>query len=100
MLLQASGSKITFSQNGVARISVTDTSLTGGAPGIIAYGTGRADNWAGGDLSAPATFTVGGSVSGLSGSLVLQDNGADNLTLTANGPFTFATGLAPGRRMP
>ena len=96
LLLQASGSKITFSQNGVARISVTDTSLTGGAPGIIAYGTGRADNWAGGDLSAPATFTVGGSVSGLSGSVVLQDNGADNLTVTANGPFTFATGLASG----
>jgi putative esterase len=96
LLLQASGSKITFAQNGVTRISVTDTSLTGGAPGIMAYGTGRADNWAGGDLSAPATFTVGGSVSGLSGTLVLQDNGADNLTLTANGPFTFATGLAAG----
>ena len=28
--------------------------------------------------------------------MVLQDNGADNLTLTANGPFTFATRLAPG----
>src|SRR5690348_1952202 len=96
LLLQASGSKITFAQNGVTRISVTDTSLTGGAPGIMAFGTGRADNWAGGDLSAPATFTVGGSVSGLSGTLVLQDNGADNLTLTANGPFTFATGLATG----
>jgi hypothetical protein len=96
LLLQASGSTITFSQNGVARVTVTDTSLTGGAPGIIAYGTGRADNWTGGDLSAPATFTVGGSVSGLSGTVVLQDNGADNLTLTANGPFTFATGLATG----
>jgi len=96
LLLQASGSKITFSQNGVTRISVTDTSLTGGAPGIIAYGTGRADNWAGGDVSAPATFTVGGSVTGLSGTVVLQDNGGDNLTVNANGPFTFATGLATG----
>lgn len=67
----------------------------GGAPGIIAYGTGRSDNWTGGDLSSPATFTVGGTVSGLSGTVVLQDNGADNLILSANGPFTFATALAP-----
>ena len=46
--------------------------------------------------SANPTFTVGGTVSGLSGTVVLQDNGADNLTVTANGPFTFATALAPG----
>ncbi len=46
--------------------------------------------------SANPTFTVGGTVSGLSGTVVLQDNGADNLTVTANGPFTFATGLASG----
>lgn len=40
------------------------------------------------------TYTVGGTVSGLStGSLVLQNNGGDNLTLTSNGAFTFATGL-------
>ena len=37
------------------------------------------------------TFTVGGTVSGLSGTVVLQDNGADDLTVTANGAFTFAT---------
>jgi hypothetical protein len=35
-------------------------------------------------------FTIGGTVTGLSGSgLVLQDNGADNLTITASGPFVF-----------
>ena len=45
--------------------------------------------------SANPTFTVGGTVSGLSGTVVLQDNGADNLTVTANGTFTFATALAP-----
>src|SRR5204863_10215638 len=39
--LQASGSSITFLQNGVFRISVTDTSLTGGASGVMAFGTGR-----------------------------------------------------------
>ena len=39
---------------------------------------------------------MGGTVSGLSGTVVLQDNGGDNLTLTANGTFTFATALASG----
>ena len=43
-----------------------------------------------------ATYTVGGTVSGLSGTVVLQDNGGDNLSLTANGSFTFATSLASG----
>ena len=41
-------------------------------------------------------FTVGGSVSGLSGNLVLQNNGADNLTVSADGTFAFATPLASG----
>ncbi len=42
---------------------------------------------------------IGGTLAGLSGSgaVVLQDNGGDNLTLTANGPFTFATPLASGQ---
>src|SRR5690349_15720153 len=43
---------------------------------------------------AANTFTVGGTVSGLSGSVVLQDNGADNLTISVNGGFTFPTALA------
>ena len=42
------------------------------------------------------TYTVGGTVSGLSGTVVLQDNGGDNLSVTANGSFTFATALASG----
>ena len=46
--------------------------------------------------NAPSTYSVGGTVSGLSGSVVLQDNGGDNLTVSANGPFTFATKLASG----
>jgi hypothetical protein len=41
--------------------------------------------------------TVGGSVSGLSGSgLVLQNNGGDDLGISVNGDFTFATALASG----
>lgn len=46
---------------------------------------------------AAATYTVGGSVSGLTGgSVVLQNNGRDDLSLSSNGGFTFATALAGG----
>ena len=36
-------------------------------------------------------YKVGGSVSGLSGTVVLQNNSGDDLTLTADGSFSFAT---------
>jgi hypothetical protein len=42
------------------------------------------------------SYTIGGTVSGLSGTLVLQNNGADDLSLTASGSFTFATRIADG----
>ena len=45
-------------------------------------------NWSGGDV---APYSVGGTVSGLSGTVVLQDNGGDNLTVTASDTFAFAT---------
>lgn len=38
------------------------------------------------------SISIGGTVKGLIGTgLVLQDNGSDNLTVTANGSFTFKT---------
>lgn len=44
------------------------------------------------------TYTIGGTVSGLAGSgLVLQQDGGDNLAISANGNFTFATPLFDGR---
>jgi hypothetical protein len=44
------------------------------------------------------TFTIGGTLSGLAASstLVLQNNAANNLSLTANGAFTFTTPIATG----
>ena len=96
--LSAAGSTLTFSQDGTPRITVTDTTLTGGAPAIVAFDTPTADNWQGTGATgiAPPTFTVGGSVSGLSGTVVLQDNGGDDLTVTTSGAFTFNTALATG----
>jgi len=44
--------------------------------------------------SGVSTYSIGGTVSGLSGTLVLQNNGGDNLSLTTNGSFTFSTAIA------
>ena len=104
--LTAVGSTISFLVNGVQQMSVTDATLTGGAPGIMAHDHSTADNWAGGAASGTgggggggggtSSYTVGGTASGLSGTLVLQDNGGDDLTVGGNGPFTFATPVADG----
>ncbi len=40
--------------------------------------------------------TVGGTVSGLAGTVILQNNGGNNLAIAADGPFTFTTLFAPG----
>ncbi|MCK4704062.1 MAG: thrombospondin type 3 repeat-containing protein [Gammaproteobacteria bacterium] len=41
-------------------------------------------------------YTVSGTVSGLTGSLVLQNNASDDLTITTNGAFSFNTSIVPG----
>jgi hypothetical protein len=55
--LVAGGSAIVFLENGIQRLTVTDSgSLSGGAPGIMIYGTGTAGNWSGGDASINLGF--------------------------------------------
>lgn len=50
-----------------------------------------------GPMAAPVgPFTIGGSVSGLTGTVVLRNNGGDDLFVSANGSFTFATRIAAG----
>lgn len=41
-------------------------------------------------------FRIKGTLTGLSGSLVLRNNGADDLTVSADGAFTFATAVPSG----
>ena len=82
----------------MAQITATDSSLTGGAPGIMAFGTPTADNWSGGDnVSSGLTYSVGGTVSGLTGPVVLEDNASDVVTVSADGSFTFPPSSPPGR---
>ncbi len=42
---------------------------------------------------ATGFYTVGGSISGLSGTVVLRNNGGDDLSRSVNGPFTFSTAV-------
>lgn len=41
-------------------------------------------------------YTVGGTVSGLTGTVVLQNNGADDQTITTDGSYTFSAPVAQG----
>ncbi|MCX6716637.1 MAG: Ig-like domain-containing protein [Candidatus Taylorbacteria bacterium] len=43
-----------------------------------------------------ALYSIGGTVSNLSGTLTLQNNLGDNLSLSSNGSFTFASSIASG----
>lgn len=45
---------------------------------------------------ATNAFTVGGTVSGLSGTLTLGNNGTDLLAISTDGSFTFSTSVAEG----
>jgi len=50
-------------------------------------------------ITCANTFTIGVALGGLTAgnTVVLQDNGADNLSLAANGTFVFATAVAAGQ---
>ena len=54
----AVGSTIVFLENGIQRLAASDSSLSGGAPGIMIYGTGTAGDWSGGDAAGFARFQV------------------------------------------
>jgi len=65
-------------------------------PGVAFVGCGGGGGGGGGPgVGGQNTdFSVGGVVAGLEGTLILQNNGGDDLTIQADGPFTFATVLA------
>jgi len=61
-------------------------------PGSAGLGPGP------GPGSGSGPFTVGGTVTGLTGTgLVLQNNAGDSLAIAANGTFTFKTAVARGQ---
>lgn len=46
------------------------------------------------EAEAASSYSVGGTISGLEGTVVLQNNATDDLSITANGSFAFVTELA------
>jgi hypothetical protein len=50
----------------------------------------------GGGGKPPKSYTIGGVASGISGDVVLQNNGGDDLAITSDGSFTFPTKLPDG----
>jgi trimeric autotransporter adhesin len=57
-------------------------------------GTARVTNVA--VVCAANTYTAGGTVSGLAGTVVLQNNGGNSLVISSNGAFTFTAPVAQG----
>jgi hypothetical protein len=48
------------------------------------------------NINIIVNYYFGGTLSGLTGTLILQNNGANDLTLTNNGAYQFVNGLANG----
>jgi hypothetical protein len=100
------GSDMVTSGNGtfkfttkVASGSTYTVTLGTGAPTAchVAGGTGTVGN---ADVSTivvncnPNAYTIGGTVTNLNGSVQLQDNGGDTITISANGSYAFPTPIA------
>jgi hypothetical protein len=61
-----------------------------------ATGTVGAANITNTNVTCVNNFTLGGTVSGLAVAITLQNNGGNNLSVSANGSFTFGAGVANG----
>ncbi len=78
--------------NGVWTLTVID-GFNGDGGSLNGWGL-NFENFADNGNQCPSGFTVGGNVSGLTGSgLVLQNNLGDNLSIAADGSFVFPTSL-------
>ena len=95
VLTQPNGSTCVVN-NGVGTIaSANITNITVVCTVNSSSGGGDSGGSSGGG-GTTATFTVSATVSGLVGTTVLQNNGGNNLSVSANGVATFTTALANG----
>jgi Putative esterase len=93
--LMAVGNTISFMENGVQRISVADNTLPRGAPGIMAYGTAKGDNWSGGDAGGFQVSYRGTDALGIRSYNVISDaNGYGAQLLRVLPPAHPAPGVA------
>ena len=96
--VMAVGSKILFLENGVQRLSVSDSSFSDGAPGIMVYGDGKAGNWSGADVSGYAPFQVQYVRTAADGvkwyQVISPDNGPEPQVLRVLAPTNPASGVS------
>lgn len=73
--------------------SSSSSSSSSGTSSSSSSGTSSSSSSGGENTS---DYSVGGVLSGLSSTVVLQDNGTDDISVGTSGPFTFPTSLAAG----
>jgi hypothetical protein len=98
---------VDFGSNAATGVSVTNsTTMTATSPATTTAGiadvtvttpggvstTGASDHF----TYVTSTYTIGGTISGLTGTFVLQDNGGDNFSTSTSGTFAFTTALTNG----
>ncbi len=66
--------------------------IVSGVLAVVAVSCGGGGGYGPSGASTTPMYTVGGALSGATGTVVLKLNGASNMTMS-NGPFTFATTL-------
>jgi hypothetical protein len=80
---------MTLSSKTLLIVSMLLLSACGGGGGSSSSSSSGGANGGG---PPPATYTIGGTVTGLVGTgLVLRNNGGDDLSIPANGPFRFSS---------
>ena len=92
--LEAVGSTLAFLENGTERIAVYDPSLAGGAPGILASGTGQAGDWSGGTAGFAADYLSTASDGVESYDMISADDGYGPQILRVLRPTDPAPGVA------
>ena len=92
--LVAVGNTIAFLENGVLRIGVSDSTLTGGAPGIMAFGHAMADHWSGGNAGFQVSYVSTDAQGFRSYSVISADNGYGPQTLRVLTPAHPASGVS------
>jgi hypothetical protein len=93
LTLTAAASTLSFAENGAVVISANDSTLTGGAPGIIANGMATASNWSGGDSGFQVDYQS--TANGVQTYAVISpENGYGVQTLRVLRPTHPAAGVA------
>jgi hypothetical protein len=92
--LMVVGTTLSFLENGAEKLAVYDNSFTGGAPGIIIYGTATADNWAGGSAGFEVHYLSTDANGVESYDMISANNGDGPQVLRVLRPTNPAAGVA------